>query len=254
MFNRLPDPDRTLLRAAPVNLVVFTLNYDAALPWVPQAGIRWRDALSAQGITGKLLGANQHQMNVTPGMPTESRTRRGFQVSQDNGVTATLYEDSVVLEARQYAGWPLHRDLIQKLLTTANEQRQIVVESSLALRYVNALSDEEARTAAFWHDKVNAAFLGPASDSDLLDDFKRGLYLLTFNDGALNAEVRVGVQPDAVFPNCVAFVFDLEFTDAEQREFRVDEALARADELNTAALKGFQRILAPQYLRELANA
>lgn len=254
MFARLPEPDRKLLRGAPVNLVVFSMNFNAIESWPPQAGIRWRDALQQLGMAGKLVGANQHQVTVTAGMPAESRTRRGYQLVQDGGTTATLFEDGLTLESRQYDGWPAFRKLIQNLLETAAAQRGIAVETSVTLRYVNALSDEQAKSPSFWHDKVEAPFLGPASDNELLEDFKRGIYLLTFNDGSLNAELRIGVQPDAIFTDCIAFVFDMEFTDADQREFDVAATLERADHLNTAALKAFQRILSPRYLADLANA
>ncbi len=254
MLARLPEPDRTLLRTAPVQLVVFALNYGTAEAWAPNAGIRWRDGLKERGFDGKLLAANQQQWTIGAGVPAEARSRRGFQLTANDGVTATLYEDGVVLESRQYGGWPAYRDLIQTIMETTAEQRGISVQTSLSLRYVNALSDEQAKTAAYWHGKVQAPFLGPALDNELLEDFKRGLYLLTFNDGTVNAEVRVGVQPDAVFAGCVAFVFDMELTDAEPREFDVREALVRADDLNTAALKYFHRIVAPDYLRGLADA
>jgi len=164
MLARLPEPDRTLLKGAPVNLVVFAFNFSTAESWPPQAGLRWRDAIKERGITGKLVGANQHQMTVTPGAPPEARLRRGYQIAQENGTAATLYEDGLVLEARQYDGWYSFRTVIQALIETAAVQRGIAVETGMTLRYVNALSDERATTAAFWHDKVNAAFLGPASD------------------------------------------------------------------------------------------
>jgi uncharacterized protein (TIGR04255 family) len=164
-----------------------------------------------------------------------------------------LYEDGLVFETRQYGGWAQYRSLLERLIRTAADQREIAVVTSASLRYVNALSDPGAESAAYWRGKVQDAFLGPASDEELLDDFKRGIYLLTFNDGVVNAEVRIGVQPDAVLANRVAFVFDMDFTDTEQREFNADEILGRADVLNTAALKVFQRILAPDYLQKLAN-
>jgi uncharacterized protein (TIGR04255 family) len=253
MFARLPEPDRAALRSAPVNLVVYSLNYAATSPWLPQAGIRWRDALERHGINGKLLGANQQQLTMIPGVVPEQRIRHGYQVSQQNVLSATLYEDGLVFETRQYDGWAQYRSVLERLIQTAAQQREIAVVTNTSLRYVNALSDQGAESAAYWRGKVQDPFLGPASDEELLDDFKRGIYLLTFNDGVINAEVRIGVQPDAVLANRVAFVFDMDFTDTEQREFNAEELLGRADVLNTAALKVFQRILAPGYLQELAN-
>jgi len=250
MFSKVADPNRELLTRAPLNLVVFSLNYGATEAWGAQGGIHWRESLHERGYSGKLKTAQLQQVTIAIGGKTDTLTRSGHQVAKDDGSTATLYEDALVLEERSYPGWGAYRESLSTILEVAAKQRGIVVAQSISLRYVNALSDPSATSPSYWRGIVSPEFLGAAATDELEPDLKRAVYLITFNDGQLNAELRIGLQPDAAQPGCIAYVFDMEFADTEPAAFSMDGLLGRADALNTGALKLFQRIMSSDYLRE----
>ena len=64
MFAALPEPDRRALADAPVNVVVFQIEFAAAASWGPNSGLKWRAALKERGFEGKLLGVQQQQISI----------------------------------------------------------------------------------------------------------------------------------------------------------------------------------------------
>jgi uncharacterized protein (TIGR04255 family) len=253
MLKALPEPDRSLLPGAPVNLVVASFGYATESQWQPQLGLRLKEALQSRGMDAKLNPIVQPQVTVSVAGSAESRTRRGFHIQCTNGTAVKLFEDSLVIESREYNGWKDFRGLVDDLLVYVHEGREIAVVNAISLRYFNALSRPDAKSAAYWQGRVAPEFLAATTDNAILPDFRSSLYLLSLTDGTISGEIRIGVQPDAVYDGCIAFVFEMDFTNTEPREFNEGALSTSLDELNTASLKMFHRIVSEQGLKELAN-
>ncbi len=255
MFKSLPEPNREQLSRPPVNLVLFSIGYSTAEPWSADVGLRWRESLKRHGFLGKLQTVNNQQTTVQQGVGLQLRSRVGHQVSQEHdGTTATLFEDSIDVQSTKYTSWTEFQTMLEAVIASAFDARKISVQNSLSLRYINALSTPEATSASYWRGKVRQPFLGPVADDSLMDGFKRGVYLLSYEDESITSEVRIGIQPDQVYHGCTAFVFDLEFQDGEPRGFATGSILSRSDDLNTAALKVFQHILEESHWEELKRS
>ncbi|MGH7708599.1 MAG: TIGR04255 family protein [Vulcanimicrobiaceae bacterium] len=257
MFAALPEPDRRILAGAPLNIVVFQIEFASVTPWAPNSGLKWRAALKERAFEGKLLGVQQKQISIqmAGGQPQgETSVRAGHQLLWSEGQSAAIYETAMILESRQYTSWGDYRQNLQRFIDAAREVRDPQVLQSTTLRYVNALSHDDALSAEFWTDKVNPAFLGPFVSDALRPYLQKGLYLLSFHDVAdLGVELRIGIQPDAVRPGRVAYVFDMEFVRQEQEEFNVSTVLEAADRMNTAALQLFQQVVNEDYRAYLAK-
>lgn len=256
MFEALPQPDRQPLASPPVNIVVFQVGFAAAAPWTPNSGLKWRAALRERGFEGKLLAVQQRQISIqmTGGQAQgAANLRSGHQLVWNEGQSAAIYEDGMVVESRSYESWSAYRATLQHFLDAAEEVRDPQVLTTTTLRYVNALSHDDAVSADYWTDKVNPAFLGPFALAPLRPHLQQAAYFLSFQGvGDLTLEMRIGIQPDAVRAGRVAYVFDMEFSRHEQEEFIVAHVLEAADRMNTAALQIFQQVLNEPYRTQLA--
>jgi uncharacterized protein (TIGR04255 family) len=255
MFSSLPTPDRALLSHAPVNLVIWQIDFEAAAVWAPNIALRWRDALAKKGFKGKLVGVRQQRVEIQVGAGTtllargeSALVRQGHQIQGENGDTAALYPDSVVIESRSYAGWENLRRTLAKIIDVAKTLRNAELVKGITLRFVNALSDKKADSVAYWKPYVQSPFLGPLANDALTEDFSHALYLLTFQHGAnCRAEMRIGIQPDAVHSGKTAYVFDTVCATDEVIEFAAAKILATSDELHTMASKLFQQVITKKY-------
>lgn len=257
MFAKLGPPDRRILSAAPINAVIFQVEFIGVVPWGPSSGLRWRSALRDRGFDGKLLGVQQQQINIQllgGQAQSGSTARSGHQVVWGEGKSAALYENALILESRSYESWENYREILERFLDAVHAVRDPQVLQSTTLRYINALSHDDAFSAEFWIDKVSPAFLGPYLNDALRPYLEKGLYFLSFGNIAdLRSELRIGIQPDVVRPGRVAYVFDMEFSRQEEEEFAHTTVLEVADRMNTAALQLFQQVLNEQYREMLTN-
>lgn len=256
MFPELPEPDRRALSQAPVNIVVFSIEFAAGAPWQPNSGLKWRAALRERGIDGRLIGVQQQQVSIqlTGGQPSaETVLRPGHQVTWSEAQTAAIYESAMILESRRYTTWDEYRAKLALFIDAAREVRSPEVLQSATLRYVNALTDDKAYSADFWLDKVNPAFLGPYINDSLRPHLQKGLYFLSFEKVSdLALEMRIGIQPDAVRQGRTAYVFDMEFSRREIDDFTSEAVLGAADRMNTAALQLFQQVVNDKYRQKLS--
>lgn len=259
MIETLAEPDRRKLAKPPINLVILQLEFAPGLPWTQKGGLLWRDALKARGYNGKMVQVQYRQvaLDMNSGVPQTQNTvlRNGHQIHWGDGQTAAVYENALIVETSQYSSWKEYLKGISPILEAVKEVRNPQVLLGFSLRYVNALSDEAAESPDFWIGKVSSAFLGPYADSNVRPTLTKGFsfYSLQVSD-EVSGELRIGMQPDAVFAGRVAYVFDLEVTQREQEEYSIEHVLDVGSKMNTVALQLFQQILTPDYRESLVAA
>lgn len=253
MFPHLPEPDRVRLEGSPITVVAFQLDFPAEVELQPRLAKLWRDAMQNLMPIANLQPVQKQNLSLVPGaQPVAHSLVKGWQLAaRDESTTAALYADSLQLNTQNYHDWEHFRVSLMQLLEALVRVVDPQLYSRIALRYANALSEPDARTPAFWEDKVRPFYLGPGSDPDVLDALSQSLTYHVFRDEPYVCALRIGIQPDVVYPNAMAFVFDIESALQETATFDMQEILAQSDTLNTNALKLFQHVLTPAYIDSL---
>jgi uncharacterized protein (TIGR04255 family) len=258
MFNKLPDPDLATLARPPAQLVVFGLSWEEERPLRPSDGISWQRLLAASGFEGAPLQKVQQQTVNISGIQgrafsmSPSEIREGWQVARsDQSGHAALYADSCTLERITYPGFDAFADEIRAVAGAAQELLNPSIRTRISLRYANALSTPEATSPSYWREKVSPSFLSLGSDDRLVDDFSRLLSIADFKEGDTGVQVRFAFQPDAVFPNAVVYIFDIEATNGALTSFTIESCVEAARALNKLARKLFNAILTPTYIETL---
>jgi uncharacterized protein (TIGR04255 family) len=255
----MPVPDGGPLTSAPVQLAVFQLDFEEERPLKSRDGIAWQKGLAAKGYhLPRLASVKQRTLNVAMaalGVPIQQEVlaeRNGWQVFMEDGVSNfALYSTGINFERVHYPGYVQFRKEALDAYTAASEILEPKVANRVFLSYANALSSAEATSAGFWRGKVKPHFLGPPSDDHLTEDFSRSLSAFTFENGEYNADVRIGVQPDRVYPGCTAFVFQTEVARKAVHPMEVDELGRSMDSLHETALKIFHAILDEGFITQL---
>ncbi len=260
MSVELEEPDRAPLRKAPLGLVACQVNFSEIDRRLASKGVfRYRDVLNqGAGGYGELTQIRKNQVTLQLGAfgatsTSDSSSSLGWRLAtRDQAWSVALFADSVTLESRAYDNWAdTFRPRLRDALTGAIEAFGPEVETRLGLRYVNALSHDGATTPGYWCDKIKSSFLGPLGDDRLGSFFTGSTTRSTFAFDDVHAVVSLAFQPDAVRPNRVATVFDVDVFREGAREFVFDNLIQAADLLNTRALQVFQSIVSPSYLDEL---
>lgn len=261
MSVNLSEPDRDPLSRAPVGLVACQVSFsDMERRLASKEVFRYRDTLNrGLGGYGELSPIQRNQVMVQIGGPlgaatsSETSSSKGWRLAtRDNAWSVALFADSVLLESRAYQSWnESFRPRLADAISGAIESFKPEVETRVGLRYINALSDKAATSPLYWSDKVQPAFLGALGHEGLGSFFTGSTSRGTFRFDEIHASVTLAFQPDAVYPDCTAVVFDLDIYHQGAREFALETLMDVADLLNTRALQVFQSIVTCSYLSEL---
>jgi uncharacterized protein (TIGR04255 family) len=261
MFDGLPTPDDRPFAPgiAPVQTVLFELDFQEERPLKSDDGLRWQRNLHSVGLeTVRLAPANQRSVRLQTGagQPRVAATlREGWLVHlTDTTSNSGLYSTGVNLERHNYPGFDEFRSECVHIVDSTLSLFQPKVQTRISLTYANALSDERARSQAFWQGKVSPAFLGPISSDDLLPDFVTGFSIFTFATSSYEVELTVAIQPDQVFEGRHAFVFQSQARTQGIKELIREDVIESLDELHVILLKLFYAVLEPEYAQEMHAA
>jgi len=254
------QPDPRPLRKAPVGLVACQVNFsETDRRIVGKDVFKFQEALSrGGGDYSELTPFRKGQVTLQIGLlgatsSSDATSSSGWRfANHDQTWSVALFPDSVILESRAYAGWTeSFKPRLEAAVTSVIEVFRPDIETRLGLRYINALSDEQAASATFWRSKVQGAFLGPLGHENVGDGFKGSALRANFAFDHVEANVSLAFQPDAVYQGNTAVVFDIDVFRHTPQEMNISKVLSGADILNTVALRIFQDIITPEYLEEL---
>ncbi len=261
MFDTLPQPDDRPFPAgiAPVQLVIFELDYQQERPPRSDDGLLWQKSLHAFGLeTDRISPANQQALRLEGGglaLPRLVTVREGWVVHLKDAVSNSgLYPTGVNLERHNYPGFAVFRSECERVLDGALELLRPKVQTRLSLTYSNALSNEQATHSAFWRGKVHPAFLGPIVSDELLPNYSAGVSAFTFEADGCVADLKVAMQPDRAFEGRHAIVFQTEARMQQVQELARDEILQSLDALHVVLLKLFYAVVEPGYVQEMRAA
>jgi uncharacterized protein (TIGR04255 family) len=263
MTSLIAEPDRRPLPDPPLALVAAQIDFAQSERSLPNKEIfRFRDAVNRNsgGAYGELTQIRKNQISVQigalgPSTTSEPTSSLGWRLAvRDQSLSLSVFADSITLESRTYGGWAAaFRPRLQDAIIAAFEVFAPDVETRLGLRYVNALSHNDATSPTYWRDKIQPAFLGPLGDDQLAAAFQASAGRASLAFDGVSANVGIAFQPDAALPGRTAAIFDIDVFRQGAREFTIDSALSGADLLNTTALQIFQSILARSFFEGLGR-
>jgi len=258
----LPAPRRTDLKTLPLGLVSCQVRFHEQAVRLPRnAGFDLQHLLNEEGGGEKYvslvpvrLGSMQVNLSALGAQTDSSDLRDGWRIAtKDGSWTLSIFPNSAIFESTKYPGWEGYKQRLATSLRAVAHTLNPEAESRLGLRYVNAFSTQSATSPLYWVGKLRSNFLGPLAEPALAGattNYQQQV-VLTFDEALPEAALRLGIQPDAVHPNCSAAVLDIDVFRQGIRKFDVPDLLLSVDNFNTLALQLFQQILTDEYLSNL---
>jgi uncharacterized protein (TIGR04255 family) len=162
----LDAPDGTLLPGSPLDLVVFQVQHDERPEAAnAEAALQIHEALGgANGTFARFETIQQQELNV--GFPggmagvSEPRAVGHRFVSVAGDWTAAVSTNAISLETTRYPGWDEFRQRCRQLLETTASIAPPVVQQRVGLRYIDRVSDPEAKTALDWNGRIVPELIG----------------------------------------------------------------------------------------------
>ncbi|MDP8942916.1 MAG: TIGR04255 family protein [Actinomycetota bacterium] len=261
---QLPEPDRTPLPRSPLDLVVCQLRFETR-PQVSegQLALSIHEALGGgDGRYPRLEQVQAQAVGVTlgPGTPpamNQMQGQSGWRCQSAEGLwVVSLMPDHVALETTRYTEWDDFRERLHELLDATAEHIAPGVEQRLGLRYIDRISEVEARSPADWepylirellglalHDQLGAAVT--TTRQQVLLDLGEG-YSCAFTHGFLPGE-----------DERLNYLLDYDLFREGGRAFGVEAIKDALEVLSEDALKLFQASITPalyDFFREAVTA
>ena len=254
----LPAPDRTRLARSPLDLVVCQLRFEAQ-PQVAEAqlALAVHEALGgAEGQYPRFEPVVTQAVNFTLGPPAPpAMSQQGVSgwryQSADGAWTLSLMPDHVAVETTEYTDWEDFNERMRELLYVAAEHVEPGIEQRLGLRYIDRITEVDARSPADWEPYLVPELLGLAlhgaiggsvttTRQQLLLDLGEG-YSCTMNHGSVPGE-----------NDRLNYLLDYDLFREGGRPFGVESVSAALEVLHDDAGKLFQASITPA-LHELLS-
>lgn len=257
----LPQADRTLLTAPPLELAVVEVRFLADGTDVPSAvGLALRARLADLGFRfARLEQAKQGCVSIDMGSDTPPASHveevaLGWQLTtEDQHIHVTLMPASLTVQTTDYLRWSTSlRPVLKAALAAVGELRPPSLVQRVGLRYIDRFVDRSVRDAQGWRGRIDDRLLGPVLHPSIglvTQQSQQQVELrLGENQGAL---LRHGAFLDPAAGGATSYVLDIDVFDAEPQTFDGDELARRAEQLNRTAASLFQASLTAEYLRSL---
>lgn len=257
----LPPADRTLLRGAPLEVVVVEMRFTSAVKTIGSGdAFRIRDALAQASGTlyPRVERAVQQQMQIDFGNDSSAQFNtqsEGWQfISEDSRTQITLMPAHLIMQTSDYKQFSATiQTPLAVLLTEIADRFEPELVQRVGLRYINQFRDHECASAMHWTDRINESFLGPACHPVL------GPYVQTSQqqvqlkvDPEHGALLRHGPIDDAANRTHL-YLLDIDVFRHATHPFDIDDATRCFRALNRTALSLFQSAVNPDYLRLLQH-
>jgi len=260
----LPEVDDTQLARSPLAIVVCQLRYEQNIA-VSDGDVVLSIHESLGGRDGPYpridpIQMASAQLDFRPGLAmvqpvsVGSAPLRGWRLRSETGDWAvSVMPDHVALETSAYQRWSGDfRDRVVALLEAFPGHAEPRIEERLGLRYVNRLSEDEARTPEDWVRFVSSELLGPVGSQDWgpgVETFQEQVQFDLGND--LHCVFRQGLIPADSGVGSEGYLLDYDIFRQSPRRYDLADLAATLDSMNQAALALFQKSLTQTYLRAL---
>lgn len=249
MFRDLPEPRHQPLRQAPVQLVVWQLQFAEPADIVsPAVGTTFQERLAQiEGGTFQLqrLAGQAFAISFSaggPGIPQpESAAIEGWSLRR-GPVAVTLNAQSLSVETNAYETWASFRRVIEAVLQALEEAVLLPGEQRLGLRYVDRVVHHGVRKLEDWTGLLEPWLTGPLTHPQLRDAVAAYAQQVDFDAQAdgVRATLRQRAFADAEQRGRQTVILDYDIFREGYRLIESDTTLATTDELHDVAHRLFE--------------
>lgn len=246
MLRDLPEPSHAPLPQAPVELVIWQLQFaEIAEVASPTVGTRFVEGLSDE------IGSFQLQRQATPSFPQlvlpaavqgagPLEPQQGW-ILRRGPVAVTVSPQALSVETNSYETWAAFRLLVERALAALSESVLLPGAQRLGLRYVDRVSRPGVRRATDWTNLLEGWLLGPLAHPQLSDAVGAYAQQIDFEPDVRNirATVRQRVFADAEQRGRQTVILDYDVFREGYRLIEPEEAMMTTDQMNDVSHRLF---------------
>lgn len=250
MLHDLPEPQSEPLPQAPVELVVWQLQFaepaDVVPPGVGTAlaerlaedgsGAFQLERLTTQTFAISFPGAGPHAMPQAEQAQIEGWTlRRG-------PLAVTVNRESLSIETNVFEAWSSFRGVVERAVQTLAEAVLLTGEQRLGLRYVDRIFQPGVRKLEDWAGLLAPWLTGPLTHSQLGEAVAAYAQQVDFDTRAdgIRATLRQRAFSDRERRGRQTVILDFDVFREGYRLIEVDPVLATTDHMNDLAHRLFE--------------
>jgi uncharacterized protein (TIGR04255 family) len=246
MLRDLPEPSHERLPQAPVDLVIWQLQFaEAADVANPAVGTHFAEVLSDEA------GAFQLQRLAAPALvfplpnalqlPGSMDPAQGWSLRR-NGTIVTVGAQALAVETNNYETYTEFRMVLDRALVALHDSVLPPGEQRLGLRYVDRVSRPEVKRAADWAGLLEPWLVGPLGHRTLGDAVGAYAQQVDFEPDSQNirATVRQRVFADADQRGRQTVMLDYDVFREGYRVPDREEAMAATDQMNDISKQLFE--------------
>jgi uncharacterized protein (TIGR04255 family) len=251
MLRELPNPRHEPLPQAPVELVVWQLQFAEPADVVqPAVGMALSERLAQDGagpfqlqrLTTQTFAISLSGPN-SPGVPQAEQAQIEGWALRRGPVAVSLNRQSLSVETNVYDGWATFRSVVGSALQgLADAVVLLPGEQRLGLRYVDRIIHPRARKLADWGDLLASWLTGPLSHPQLRDAVAAYAQQVDFDadQAGIRATLRYRAFADAQARGRQTVILDFDVFRDGYRLIEPDATLEATDRMNDLAGRLFE--------------
>jgi uncharacterized protein (TIGR04255 family) len=249
MLRDLPEPRHIPLPRAPVELVVWQLQFAEPADVAPPAvGSALAERLSqVSGGPFHLQRLNTQTFGISfpgaaPGVPQAEQAQADGWALRRGALAVTVNRQSLSVETNRYEGWAAFRQTVELALRGLAEAIVLPGEQRLGLRYVDRVTHPGVRKLEDWADLLAPWLSGPLAHPHLRDSVTAYAQQVDFDaqpDG-IRATLRQHAFADAQARGRQTVILDFDVYRDGYRLIEPDPTLQAIDHMNDLAHRLFE--------------
>lgn len=253
---QLPEPDRSTLSAAPLELVVLQVKFERKADMSPQVALALKSEMGddvyphlEQAISSEVI----FQMSPSGAATTENRAEGWRFMSQHRKWVVSVFPDWASLECTGYTDWDEFRERSNVLLQTVESLLSPQLVHRVGLRYIDRIILRDTAKPADWDGLIADEVLGFAASHEL------GQYLTTVKTEQVVAMddvtgvVRTSCGPDNQGPTRHSIVIDTDCFEQSAFGYNLAALALKVEKLHDRALQLFQLVTSTQLRARLTS-
>lgn len=251
MLRELPEPRHEPLPLAPVELVVWQLQFaEPADVVAPTVGTAIAERLAKDGrgeyqlqrLASQTLAISFASGQPAPGVPQAEQTQVEGWTLRRGPVVVTVNRQFLSVETNVFGAWADLRAVIELAVAALVEEVLMPGEQRLGLRYVDRIVHPGVRELNDWHGLLAPWLSGPLNHSTLHDAVMAYAQQIDFDAGqdGIRATLRQRAFSDVQARGRQTVILDFDVFREGYRLIEADVTLETTDVMNDLAHRLFE--------------